>query len=87
MSDTSAHTDCSETLHRLYEYLDGEMTPADTARIKHHLRECGPCMEQADVEQAIKALVRRSCAQEAAPMQLRMSIVRRITTIRIDHAE
>ena len=24
--DASTHTDCSEVLHRVYEYLDGEMT-------------------------------------------------------------
>ncbi len=79
--------DCSETLHRLYEYLDGEMTPDDTARITKHLQECAPCMEQHDVEAAIKALVKRSCTQEKAPVALRASIVRRITTVRIEYTE
>ncbi len=78
------HVDCSETLHRLYEYLDGEMTPSDTARIAGHLAACGPCMEQHDVEQMMKALVRRSCAAEVAPEHIRASIVTRITTIRIE---
>lgn len=79
--------DCSQTLHRLYEYLDGEMTPSDTAHITQHLAECAPCMEQHDVEAAIKALVKRSCAQEQAPVALRASIVRRITTVRIEYTD
>ena len=78
--------DCSETLHRLYEYLDGEMTPSDTVRIANHLAACGPCMEEHDVEQMMKALVRRSCAGEVAPAHLRASIVTRITTIRTDRS-
>ncbi|MEO7068995.1 MAG: mycothiol system anti-sigma-R factor [Nostocoides sp.] len=80
-------TDCSQILHRLYEYLDGEMTSADTHKIAIHLAECAPCMEQHDIEQAVKALVRRSCAQECAPDALRTSIVQRITTIRISYTD
>ena len=39
------HADCSEVLHRVYEYLDGEMTAGDTHKIAQHLDECGPCSE------------------------------------------
>jgi mycothiol system anti-sigma-R factor len=78
-----ADTDCSEVLHRVYEYLDGEMTPDDTAKIKHHLDECGPCLHEYDLDQALKALVKRSCQREAAPVELRTQIMARITTIRV----
>ena len=44
-SGEAAGSDCSEVLHRVYEYLDGEMTQADTVKIKHHLEECGPCLQ------------------------------------------
>ena len=56
------HADCSEVLHRIYEYLDGEMTEGDTHKIAEHLHECGPCLKQYDLDQALKALVKRSCA-------------------------
>lgn len=79
--------DCSETLLRIYEYLDGEMTPADTSRIARHLAECAPCMEQHDVEAAVKALVKRSCVQEQAPVALRAAIVQRITMVRIEYTD
>jgi mycothiol system anti-sigma-R factor len=77
----AAGSDCSEVLHRVYEYLDGEMTQADTVKIKDHLEACGPCLHQYDLDQALKALVKRSCACEEAPVELRTSIMARITTI------
>ena len=60
-------TDCSEVLQRVYEYLDGEMGPDDRSHIRQHLEECGPCLREYDLDQMLKALVRRSCAGEAAP--------------------
>ncbi len=83
-SDPSDLTDCSATLHRIYEYLDGEMTPEDTRRIATHLDECGPCLREYDLDQALKALVKRSCRNEAAPVQLRAQIIQRITMIQVD---
>ena len=67
MSDHADHTDCSETLHRVYEYLDGEMTPEDTHKIAQHLDECAPCLQQYNLDQALKALVKRSCAVRGGP--------------------
>jgi mycothiol system anti-sigma-R factor len=76
----AAGSDCSEVLHRVYEYLDGEMTHADTVKIKHHLEECGPCLQEYDLDQALKALVKRSCACEEAPVGRRTQIMGGITT-------
>jgi mycothiol system anti-sigma-R factor len=83
----AAGSDCSEVLHRVYEYLDGEMTKDDTVKIKHHLEECGPCLKQYDLDQAVKALVKRSCACEEAPVELRTTIMARIATIRYQVSE
>ncbi len=80
----AADTDCSEVLHRVYEYLDGEMTPDDTRKIKDHLDACGPCLQEYDLDQALKAIVKRSCACEEAPVELRTQIMARITTIRYE---
>jgi mycothiol system anti-sigma-R factor len=82
-----AGSDCSEVLHRVYEYLDGEMTQADTVKIRSHLEECGPCLKEYDLDQALKAVVKRSCACEEAPVELRTSIMARITTIRLQISE
>ncbi|MFP5336227.1 MAG: mycothiol system anti-sigma-R factor [Actinomycetes bacterium] len=75
-------TDCRDVLERVYEYLDAELTHHDIAKIKHHLEECGPCLRQFDLEEALKALVRRSC-RDAAPADLRLKIMARITQARV----
>ena len=73
--------DCSRARFQIYEYLDGEMQADDCAKIREHLAHCGPCLKEYDIDQMLKAMVRRSCGCEAAPTQLRMQIMSRITTI------
>jgi len=74
--------DCREVLAEVYSYLDHEVTRMDVDRIRHHLAECGPCLQQFDLEEALKALVRRSCT-EPAPNLLRVRIMTQITQIRV----
>ena len=74
-------TSCRDVLDRVYEYLDNELGEPDYAKIKQHLVECGPCLRQFDLDEAVKALGRRSCS-EAAPDQLRLKILGRITEVR-----
>ena len=85
MSDTqhAGHSDCSEVLHHIYEYLDGEMSPEDVRRVASHLSECRPCLAEHDLDAAVKQVVRRSCVEQAAPESLRMQVVQRITTVRM----
>ena len=75
--------DCAKVLDQVYEYLDGELGPVDLDRIKVHLEECGPCLQQYDLDEALKALVRRSC-RESAPADLRDRIMLKITEVRIE---
>ncbi len=84
---TDEDADCSEVLYRVYEYLDGEMGRDETTRIAAHLQECGPCLEQYDLDQAVKAVVKRSCQCEEAPVELRAQIMTRITQIRIEYTD
>ncbi len=74
--------DCSEVLNRVYEYLDGEMGPADLEKIRGHLDDCGPCLRQYDLDIALKALIRRSCGCESAPIELRQRILVTISEVR-----
>ncbi len=77
-------TDCTEALLRVYEFLDGEMGPDDCAKIQAHLDECERCLRAYHLDRTLKALVRRSCASEVAPPQLRATILTRITTVHIE---
>ncbi len=76
-------TDCRDVIDRVYEYLDGEMTAHDVAKIRQHLDECGPCLSQYDLDEVLKALIRRSCVCEVAPDSLRERIMVRITEVRL----
>ena len=78
-------TPCTDVLALVYDFLDGEASDADRARIVHHLEECPPCLQQYGLEQAVKALVNRSCACEQAPDRLRIQIVTRIRQISITY--
>jgi mycothiol system anti-sigma-R factor len=75
--------DCAQALAQVHEYLDGELGPDDLDRIREHLDECGPCLQQYDLDVALKALVRR-CCRESAPADLRDRILVKITEVRIE---
>jgi mycothiol system anti-sigma-R factor len=79
--DDVAH--CGEVLRRVYELLDGEMSPDDVRRLKRHLDDCGPCLAEYNLDVMLKALLRRSCACEEAPVSLRQRIMVQITEVRI----
>ena len=70
--------DCSQVLANLYLFLDSEIDEASSADIRHHLEECGPCLEKYDLDRVVKMLVARSCCEQA-PQPLRSKV---LTTIR-----
>ena len=83
MSCEGEDDECAQALARVYEYLDGEMSPGDCAQIREHIEDCAPCLKQYDLDVALKALVRRSC-QDSAPPDLRERILVKITEVRIE---
>ena len=76
-------TPCSEVLDQVYLYLDGEDGAEARDHVREHLEECSPCLRKYGLEQAVKALVARSCS-EAAPVDLRDRILLRIRQVRIE---
>lgn len=76
-------TPCSEVLDKVYLYLDGEADDHDHDHIRLHLDECSPCLRKYGLEQAVKALVARSCA-EHAPVDLRDRVLLKIQQVRIE---
>ena len=75
---------CSEVLAIVYQYLDGELTHADYARVRQHLDECARCLQEYGLDQVIKHLVRRSCGVDVPPADLRQKVIMRIHRIRMD---
>ena len=60
------------------------MGPSDCARIQAHLDECGPCLREYELDQALKTVVKRSCGCEPAPVELRTTILRRLTMVHLE---
>jgi len=75
---------CSEVLERLYTYLDGEIEDQSYAQIRQHLDECGPCLREYGLEEAVKRLVHKCCGAELAPSELRVKVMTRIQAVRAE---
>jgi mycothiol system anti-sigma-R factor len=75
-------TPCSEVLERVYTYLDGELDQISITQIKVHLDECGPCLREYGLEEAVKRLVARHCGHEQVPADLRQKVLLRIEAVR-----
>ncbi len=66
---------CAEVLERVNVFIDHEIDGATEDTIRQHLAACEPCLDQFDVAEAVKALVRRCCAGEQAPETLRLRVL------------
>jgi mycothiol system anti-sigma-R factor len=62
--------DCSDSIERLYHYLDGELTDERRAEIKRHLDECPPCLGAFDFEAELRAVIASRC-KDRVPDALR----------------
>ncbi len=75
--------ECSDVLRDVWLFLDDEMNPANRAAVEAHLERCSPCLEEAGVEQKLKALLHRSCGGDRAPEHLRSLLAARLQSVQI----
>ena len=68
------HINCTEAVHVLYQFLDGELTEVRRVEIQAHLQACLPCWEAFDFEAELKLFVGRKCRDDA-PDQLRHRVI------------
>jgi mycothiol system anti-sigma-R factor len=72
-------------LARVYSYLDGELDDvAACGEIRQHLDECGPCLREFGLEEAVKRLVQKCCGQEKVPGELRAKVLTRIAVVQAE---
>lgn len=63
---------CQEALQRLYEYLDGELTPEDAEEVRHHVEVCAACYPEVKATREFQALLQRAAdGQPLCPGDLR----------------
>lgn len=81
---TNDHIDCDVILEQLQQYIDSEITSeADIDQIAQHLHECAPCLTEHDLLAHLRAMVKRSCAEQAPPT-LRTRIITQISYLHIE---
>jgi mycothiol system anti-sigma-R factor len=71
--------DCREALHRVYHFLDEEMTPELRHTIERHLDRCAPCLRAFGFEADLRKLIADKC-RDQVPDGLRTRIA-----VAIDH--
>ena len=76
-----AKHECQEALDRLFEYIDGELTPTELEHIGEHLKECPPCEAEHRINDKIKRRV-SATGDECAPEELRARILETIRSAR-----
>jgi mycothiol system anti-sigma-R factor len=74
-------TPCSEVLARVYTFLDGELDQGGCFKVQEHLDECGPCLREYGLEEAVKKLVHKSCGCDPVPEDLRDKVLDRIQKV------
>jgi anti-sigma factor (TIGR02949 family) len=78
MTDDPRDIDCLEALDRLYDYIDGELTPARAGEVRRHLALCAPCLKVSTFETAwVRFLEARTRARHA-PADLRKRVLERL---------
>ncbi len=63
--------DCRETVRRLWDYLDHELSDAETRAVDAHLAECEKCPKHFAFERAFLAALRAARAEQGASADLR----------------
>lgn len=70
-ADGVATFDCSETVRRLWDYLDHELSEAERHAVDAHLADCERCPKHFAFEQAFLAALRTAREERGANAALR----------------
>ena len=73
MGTDESDLDCSDTIERLYHYLDGELTDERRTEIRRHLDDCAPCLGAFDFESDLRQVIANRC-KDHVPDSLRQRV-------------
>ncbi len=63
MSEISG-IECDEVLVEIEHYIHGELDPDRSFHLAEHLAECGPCLDRAEFQRKLTAIVRHKCQSD-----------------------
>ncbi len=78
--------ECAGVLKDVWQFLDDELDPANRAAVEAHLDGCSPCLEEANLDQKLKALLRGKCGGDLAPEELRAKVAARLRSVTVTSA-
>jgi len=66
---------CQEALARVYELMDGELDPAEAARVDRHFRICAACYPHLKLEECFRERVRSALGETPVPDEVRTRVL------------
>jgi len=69
---------CEHALDQLWDFLDGELPPEDSAAVQRHLELCNRCYPQYDFRRAHLEFVRRLRDRQHVPAAFRSALFQMI---------
>lgn len=74
--DTATSLTCAQAIEKIYEYLDGELTPQVEEGIRAHLAVCRKCYPNFRHEEVFLRFLEQRARIEEAPPDLRRRIMK-----------
>jgi mycothiol system anti-sigma-R factor len=69
--------DCEESIHHLYDFLDGELTEDRRRELRAHLDSCAPCVKKYEFEAELRRVIANRC-KDRVPDELRRRVAEAI---------
>jgi anti-sigma factor (TIGR02949 family) len=66
---------CQEALRLVNEFIDGELENVPSAEVERHFEMCQRCYPHLRLERCFRNAIRRACAKEKAPAELRERVL------------
>ena len=64
---------CKDSIHRLLDFLDGELSPAEASALQQHLDACPPCKDFMVTYRATPGMCKKALAKKM-PEELSMKL-------------
>jgi len=66
---------CQEALRLVHDFIDGELENVSHVEVEKHFEVCQRCYPHLRLEQSFREAVRRACARDKAPPELRERVL------------
>jgi mycothiol system anti-sigma-R factor len=78
---------CQRTMEKIYEFLDGELTPDVDEQIRAHLAKCRGCFPHFEYERVFLRFLEKRAVIERAPPTLRRRIMSALMNEEVSRSE